>query len=334
MSTKVMTSFAASRVLMRIILEKGIQPEEFSRQIGVDPHQVEDPDGRIPMESALNLWKLAIHLTGDPALALHLREKTGLQHIHFVVSLARHSSNLLEAVYHISKYAKLISEAEQYDIFDMGDSIKIILTNIYPEYKNKWIPEHHTSLMVDVTRSLVDEKLNPLEIHFQHDAPEYAHMYHEIFKAPVTFGQPEDMVVFRKSDFIRPIASHDPNVEAALKNYAELSLKKITRMGSLQEKIYSHIMKCLPDGGVDIKTISKRMNMDPSTLYRRLKAEDATFKDLLVKIKQELAKNYLLQGMSSSQVTYLIGFSDPAAFQRAFKRWFGISPGKYRNSLK
>ena len=333
MTKKVMTSYAASQVLMQIILEQGMLSEEFERRIGVSPNQIRDPDERIPMRSVLKLFEIAIDLTGDPALALHLRKNTGLRYVHFVVSLAQYSSRLLESAFLISRYASLISDADRFDVFEKDDKIKIVYTNNFPEYRNKWIPEHHFSLMVDVIRSLVGRKINPIEVKFRHAAPEYTGTYRNIFRAPIMFQQPEDLIVFKKHDFLRPITTHDPNVEAALKNYAELSLQKITRRGSLEEKVCQHIMNCLPYGGVTIKKVAKLLNMDSSTLYRQLKAEGTTFKRLLLKTRQELAKNYLIQGMTSAQITYLIGFSEPAAFQRAFKRWHDINPGEYRKSL-
>lgn len=318
---------------MQIILERGMPPEAFEHRIGVHPNQITDPDERIPMGSVLKLFEVAVDLTGNPALALQLRKHTGLRYVHFVVSLAQYSSRLLESAFLISRYARLISDADRFDIFEKDDEIKIVYSNNFPEYRNKWIPEHHFSLMVDVIRSLVGRKTDPIEVKFRHRAPEYTTTYNNIFKAPIMFQQPEDLIVFKKHDFLRPITSHDPNVEAALKNYAELSLQKISRRGSLEEKVSQHIMNGLPYGGISIKQVAQAMHMDTSTLYRQLKAEGTTFKSVLLKTRQELAKNYLRQGMTGAQIAYLIGFSEPAAFQRAFKRWFDINPGKYRKSM-
>ena len=72
------------------------------------------------------------------------------------------------------------------------------------------------------------------------------------------------------------------------------------------------------------------MNMDRSTLLRLPKKEGTTFKDLLSKIRKHLASGYLEQGMTATQTSYLLGFSEPSTFQRAFKRWFGKNPGEFR----
>lgn len=140
------------------------------------------------------------------------------------------------------------------------------------------------------------------------------------------------MIVFQKSHLLKPITSHNPNLLSALKNYAEISLKEQNEAESLQGKVRSHLMNRLPHGELNITNTAKAMNMTSSTLYRKLKKEGATFKALLLKTRQELAKSYLLQDLTNSQVAYLLGFSEPAAFQHSFKRWFGISPGEYRKS--
>ena len=305
-------------------------PGKLEREAGVSLTQIKDPDARIPMKSFVKLWQIAIDLTGDPALALHLREKVGLQYVHFVVALAQHSSNLLEAAFHFSRYGKLISATDKFDVSDEGGFIKIVYTNVLPDYQSRWIAEHHFSLTLDLCRSLTKSDFNPVNVHFQHMDPGYVDEYEKVFRAPVLFQQPENMIIYQKSHFLKPIISRDPNLRTALKNYAETSLKEQNEAESLQGKVRKYIVAHLSDGGLNLANTAQAMNMASSTLYRQLKKEDATFQKLLLKTRQELAKSYLLQNLTSSQITYLLGFSEPAAFQHSFKRWFGISPGEYR----
>lgn len=328
-----MTSHVTRQILVQIILEKGYQPDDLCHLTGASIDQLLDPNEYIPYSSFLKLWPIAIGLTGDSALALHLRKSSGKKNIHFIGSLAISSQNLLEAAHHLARYNRIITNADKYDIIVTENIVKIVLTTLYPEYQQRWIPENQFGVLTDTGRALVNLEINPLEVHFQHSDPGYAEEYHKVFKAPVLFQQTKNILVFRKSDLLQPITSHDPFLEAALKNYADILLNKTSKMGSLQGRLYEIIISSLPNGNLECKKAAKILNMDSSTLYRHLRREGTTFKDLLLSAKQDLAKTYLLQGMTCSQITYLLGYSEPAAFQRAFKRWFGISPGNYNKSL-
>jgi AraC-like DNA-binding protein len=80
-------------------------------------------------------------------------------------------------------------------------------------------------------------------------------------------------------------------------------------------------------------TIAGRMGLSRQTLFRRLKAEGVTFEQVLDELRHRLALHYLAGRKASVNETgYLVGFSDPAAFSRAFKRWTGKSPSMVRAS--
>lgn len=78
---------------------------------------------------------------------------------------------------------------------------------------------------------------------------------------------------------------------------------------------------------VDMSEIAQRLGLSRQTLYRNLKAEGVTFEQVLDELRHKLALHYLNgKKVSVNETAYLVGFSDPAAFSRAFKRWTGTSP--------
>lgn len=92
----------------------------------------------------------------------------------------------------------------------------------------------------------------------------------------------------------------------------------------------------LASGPVRIDAVARALGCSRQTLYRRLKAEDVTFAELLDDLRRRLALRFVReQGLSVKETAWRLGFSDPAAFSRAFKRWTGTSPsaerGKDRN---
>lgn len=78
--------------------------------------------------------------------------------------------------------------------------------------------------------------------------------------------------------------------------------------------------------------VARDLGLSRQTLYRRLRQEGVTFDQLLDRLRRRLALRMLGQeGLSVKDAAYRLGFADPAAFSRAFKRWTGESPRAYRS---
>jgi AraC-like DNA-binding protein len=88
-------------------------------------------------------------------------------------------------------------------------------------------------------------------------------------------------------------------------------------------------------GNVGIDQIAVKLGLSRISLYRRLKAEGTTFERVLDDLRHKLALHCLDgKGVSVNEVAYLVGFADPAAFSRAFKRWTGKSPSMMGYQLR
>jgi len=80
-----------------------------------------------------------------------------------------------------------------------------------------------------------------------------------------------------------------------------------------------------------METIAEKMGLSRQTLFRQLKAEGTSFEKVLDGLRHQLALQYLKgKKVSVNETAYLLGFSEPAAFSRAFKRWTGVNPRQMR----
>jgi AraC-like DNA-binding protein len=96
---------------------------------------------------------------------------------------------------------------------------------------------------------------------------------------------------------------------------------------SFRREVEAVVEPLLASGDANIDRVAHELGLSRQTLYRRLKAEGVTFEQLLDQLRHRVALRLLRdQHLSVKQASWRLGFSDPAAFSRAFKRWTGSAP--------
>jgi len=102
------------------------------------------------------------------------------------------------------------------------------------------------------------------------------------------------------------------------------------RASPFREEVETRLEPLLASGEVGIERVARDLGCSRQTLYRRLKAEGVAYEQLLDGLRRRLALRFMREGLSVKDAAYRLGFSDPAAFSRAFKRWTGSSPSDMR----
>jgi AraC-like DNA-binding protein len=324
------------RGLAKLAIARGANAAQLSARSGIDFAELEDQDKRVPMSNYMALMRAAKELTGDPALALHYGEEVDLSELSITGLITNASETMGEAMKQINRYGRLAIEVEgvgadnirfRYAFVDGGAWLvdERANPNDFPE-----LTEVTFARMTCQPRRFLP-KPHVLEVHVTHPEPGHRAEYERIFQCPVVFGARWNAIRMDPELASHRVALQPRYVFGVLSERAEALVKELENAKSTRGKVESLMMPILHTGQVDMETIAAKMAVSRQTLFRRLKAEDATFEKVLDDLRRRLALHYLSGRKASvNETAYLVGFSDPAAFSRAFKRWTGKSPSEMR----
>jgi AraC-like DNA-binding protein len=179
-------------------------------------------------------------------------------------------------------------------------------------------------------RTLTGQPLNPLEVTFIYPEPESRAEYERIFGCPIKFEQKHNSMTLDMSLVNTPIRLANPALLEHFERYAQDFLAQLERKDETTRAVTKLILARLDDESLSIEKVAREMAVSVRTLQNQLQAEGVAFSDLLRDIRQRLAQQYLRQNYTVEQITYLLGFSEPSVFRKAFKKWSGVTPREYR----
>ncbi len=324
-----------ARGLFELAVAKGADRRTLAHEAGVDPAALADQDARIPFSTYVAIMRAGKALSGDAALGLHYGEQVDIADVSIVGLLGQASRNGAEALQQLNRYVPLIVETDlggadyRFGIALEPGSVWVIDNRTNPNAFHELSESAFAQLVCGRRRAGRAPALK--SVRFTHADPGYAAEYERIFQAPVTFGA-------ERNAFETQLVP-EPELPARLPRYvfgvlserADALLAELEAAKSTRARVEALLLARLHTGELSMDEIAGQIGQSRQTLFRRLKAEGVTFEKVLDDLRCRMALDYLsARKVSVNETAYLVGFSDPAAFSRAFKRWTGMSPSAMR----
>ena len=300
--------------------------------------ELQNPDNRIPLAHYLSLLEAGIQSCNEPALSLLFGEAVCTPDISIVGRIGRLFGGVEDWRRQMDRYGRLLLDT---DDGDGVDRVEIVRDN-----GSVWF-KFNSSLYVDnplltesaFARSLCGTRamlasipefanlLSPKAVHFTHKEPSYRGEYDRIFAAPLVFESHMNAVLMDAAFLNMKLPSTDSYLSEILSAHAEVLLEDLESSKSIRGRVESLLIPVLHTGESSMDLVAGQLAISRQTLFRKLKAEGVTFTRVLDELRHKTALRYLNgRHCSVNETAYLVGFSEPAAFSRAFKRWTGSSP--------
>jgi AraC-like DNA-binding protein len=167
---------------------------------------------------------------------------------------------------------------------------------------------------------------------FEYAPPNHHAEYTRVFEGAESFDQPLTGVVFDRGLMGAASPHRDQDMYDALRAIAERQMLRLQR-ASFAMRVREVLLQKRCAGPIDMTSVARPLGLSVRSLRRRLVAEGVSYAAVANDALAMVAKHFLVDEQYSIQETaYEMGFSDPSAFHRAFKRWTGTTPDAFRNS--
>lgn len=326
-------SAGLARGFLTYAATRGADEAALAQAAGIDAALLEDPDNRVSFAAYVTLVRAGKEMTGEPGLPLYFAEAIDLAEYSVVGLLSNAAETMMDSGQQLNRYGQLVVEV---DIAEAGarfsyeprdGAMWMIDTRRNPNDFFELTETTFTRLITGPRRFL--PRPHVLEVHVTHPEPAHRAVYDAIWRCPITFNAPSNAMRMDHTLATHRVRLEPQYVFGVLSKHADQLLKDLAASKTTRGRVESLLMPILHTGEIGMDAIAAKIGQSRQTLYRNLKDEGVTFEQVLDELRHKLALHYLEgKRVSVNETAYLVGFSDPSAFSRAFKRWTGKSPGR------
>jgi AraC-like DNA-binding protein len=314
--------------IIRALEAQSLDGQEIARRAGIDPASLLEPDARVPRAALTRLWGLAVDATGDECFGLTVARYPMQTTFHALGYAVLASTTFKEALERLIRYRRLIGDVIQLSLEEAGARCRFIIdVSSRPGIVPFEAVDAFAAVTVRQARVLhASRDFNPLAVSFQRPEPANPEPFHRVFRSPVLFAQPANVLEYAREDLERRLPAG--NAELARLN-DEVVVRYLARVNDvgLSSRVQHALIEALPNGEPSKQAIARTLAMSPRNLQRLLAEEGTSFKEILNEARANLARSYITEGrLPVTEIAFVLGFADTSAFSRAFKRWTGTSP--------
>jgi AraC-like DNA-binding protein len=327
--------FAAKRRgfdLDPIFSDVGLDYKQFLRDLAENPLQRMDLDYVDPLFHSL--WaKLGDEASGF--VERPLRNGTFSMMCHSIIT----AKSLRHALLRGSKFIGLFGDELAINLFESDDEAHLDI-----QFENRLAFDEVfliTSLFIIWIRLscwLIERPILLERIEFRFEKPIFSEEYALMFPCRSEFSQARNRVVFKRKYLDLPVVQNEATLVPFLQNAPGSLLTQFRSDDSITAQV-KRILLNRKEGSSEIENLSfdlvaSELHMTTHTVRRRLKDEGSSYKEIKDSVRRDQAVKLLNKShLSINDVAHQLGFSEAAAFNRAFKKWTGITPGAYRDQL-
>jgi AraC-like DNA-binding protein len=325
-----------ARLALARMLEAGKDIAGVVSEAGLTIEQVDDPTVRLEVRTQIKVLELTAQELQDDFLGFHLARTFELREVGLLYYVLASSNLLADALRNAERYSGIVNEGVRLH-FRSDNAMVIALDYLNVDRRSdRHQMEFWLTAIVRLCRQLTDSRIAPRKLMVRHFRDGTPAEYRSFLASDVEFGADADAIVFSKQVASFPLVGADNHLNELLRQYAdEARAHRPQERGSVRADVERVIPPLLPHGKANISEVARQLGLGRRALSRSLFAEGVTFAEILEELRAALARRYLEdRDLPISQIAWLLGYREIDSFTKAFKRWTGTNPGKFRSSTR
>jgi AraC-like DNA-binding protein len=308
----------------------GYPTESLLANAGVRRSDLADPDARISCAVLPEILGAAMREKPMKNLAARLAAETQIGAFPLVDYLAVTSETAGAALKQLTRYLRLTEAPYTLDPKWHENPIRVV----FDRPLNAFSVEFGIVLTVRHLRKEVEGLFNVLSVNFFH-APDDTSEIERLVGCSIYPNSSWNGFQLTRGSWGMPMRRRDHALCGVLEQHAADIAAKIPETNALARDVARVLASRMAEGDVQIETVARVLGTSTRSLQRRLAEAGISYQEMLDNTRRDAAGGYLSDPrLSIGDVAYLLGYSEPAAFHRAFKRWNGMTPQAFRNRHK
>jgi AraC-like DNA-binding protein len=317
-----------------MLAAEGLDVRALLAAAAIDLAALDDPFARVSTEKISRLWEFAAEQSGNPAIGLAQHLVARPASFDVVGYTMMSCANLLGALERLIRYLLILSDALAMTLSEQGGGYRVTFELFGG---NRPVPRQRVEFIlvsvIGFCHWISGREVHPLSVELPYPVPADPAPYRDAFACRLSFNAAGSSLLFADADLKMPLPTSNPALAELHDRFAGEYLRRFDH-SQTSYRAREVIIRRLPDGEPRRDQVACELCMSERTLQRRLEAESTSFVELLDNTRRELAEQYLSRlHLSLAQAAFLLGFADQSSFFRACRRWFELSPGRYRSQL-
>lgn len=320
--------------LLKALQRIRVEPAPLCRAVGLDVPSLEDPNTRVSTRLVTRVLALAEQRARDAWIGLHAGERAEPRGPLFYMMLS--SPRVLEGLRRAQRFSALIIDTLRLSARTEPDLASVVFNAGDPVFAgSRHAMEYLLMASVSAIRHALGVNFHLREVHFRHRRPGRVDEAERVLGCPVYFGQPDDRAVFPLSGLWVVPRFANRSIADEIEKFATALSARVAARATTAERAEQATRALLASGvRASSASVARKLGMTSRTLQRKLAEEGTSFRALRDAVLWQAVEVLLSNpSLKIEAIALSVGFSDVAAFSKAFRRWKGYPPTRHRATL-